>query len=286
ATTQLETIERTARVDAAGAPVDATTQLDAAAAQSLERTARFSAVADPAGGPRLVGGTAAPAAPERHAGTSTLAAIPERRSDTTADTAAFRVPRRAPSRLIVARIAVAAICVALGLTVLAAAYRSAWMAAHVSTPSLIGRTVADAGDIAQKLRLGLLVTGKRQDPTAPFGVVLMQDPAPGIDVAKGTVINLTVSEGSGLVPDMRGQTIQQAEALLERAGLRLGQVSYTFDDQVTSGRIIYQFQLPGAQLPLNGGVDVLVSQGAPPFPIPFGPPGLQKKGPSDHEHGG
>ena len=290
-TTQLETIERTARVDAIGAAVDAATQLDATTqlggAQSLDGTARFGAPAETSGGPTLAdGGTAALPAADGHAATSTLAAMPAQRPDTTTDTAELRVPRRGPSRLIVARIAVAAICVAFGLTVLAAAYRSAWMAAHVSTPNLIGRTVADAGDTAQKLRLGLLVISKRQDPKAPFGFVLAQDPAPGTDVAKGTVINLTISEGSGLVPDMRGQTIQQAEALLERAGLRLGQVSYTFDDQVASGRIIYQFQMPGAQLPSNGGVDVLVSQGAPPFSIPFGPPGLEKKGPSDHEHGG
>lgn len=287
ATTQLETIGRTGRMDAVGASVDATTQLAAAAAQSVDRTAGFGAVADPAGDrPPADGATAALPAAEQLAATSTLAAVPERRPRTASDTAQLRLPGRVPSRLIAARIAVAAICVAFGLTILAAAYRSAWMAAHVSTPNLIGRTVADAGGIAQKLRLGLLVAAKRQDPKAPFGVVLTQDPAPGIDVAKGTVINLTVSEGSGLVPDMRGQTIQQAEALLERVGLRLGRVSYTFDDQVTSGGIIYQFQLPGAQLPSNGGVDVLVSRGAPPFPIPFGPPGQDQKGPGDHEHGG
>lgn len=263
--------ERIALLDAVAAPVDVTTRIDA-----------------PAGWASADGATVALPTAGEVAGTSALPAAPTHRPDASSDTAQMRLPGRAPSRVVAARAAVAAICVAFGLTILAAAYRTAWIAAHVSTPNLIGRTVADAGGTAQKLRLGLLVAAKRQDPTAPFGVVLTQDPAPGTDVAKGTVISLTVSEGSGLVPDLRGQTIQQAESILEHVGLRLGQVSYTFDDQVTSGRIIYQFQLPGAQLASNGGVDVLVSQGAPPFSLPFGPPGQNKgpKDPGDHEHGG
>jgi len=185
--------------------------------------------------------------------------------------------------LLAARIAVAAVCVAFGATVLAAAYRTAWLAAHVATPNLVGRTVADAGQTVQALRLGLQIIGKRQDPRAAFGVVLAQDPPPGTDVAKGTVVNLTVSEGSGVIPDLRGLTVQQASTMLERAGLRLGQVSYTFDDQVTQGRIIYQFQPPGSQLAPNGGVDVLVSNGAPLFPFGSGPPGHSDAKPVEHE---
>ena len=276
ATAQLDAVDRTARIAAAD-PIAAPAQTDGA--RAADRTARFGAIA-------ADGATAALPAADQVAATSTLAVLPERRPDSVSDTAQLRLPGRARPKLVAVRIAVAAVCVAFGLTILAAAYRTAWLAAHVSTPNLIGRTVADAGGVAQKLRLGLNVMAKRQDPNAPFGVVLTQDPVPGTDVAKGTVINLTVSEGSGVVPDLRGQTIQQAGGLLERAGLRLGQVSYTFDDQVTSGRIIYQFQLPGAQLPSNGGVDVLVSQGAPPFLIPFGPPGHDKGPKGDHEHGG
>ncbi|HEV2439838.1 MAG TPA: protein kinase [bacterium] len=214
--------------------------------------------------------------------TSALAAAAPRQPGAVSGTAQLRLPGQRRPKVVAARLAVAAVCVAFGLAILGAAYRTAWMAAHVTAPNLIGRTVADAGQTVQALRLGLNVTAKRQDPKAPFGVVVAQDPRPGADIAKGTVINLTVSEGSGVVPDLRGQTIQQGSGLLERAGLRLGQVSYTFDDQVPSGRIIYQFQPPGAQLGANSGVDVLVSQGAPVFPFA---PGKGHKGSDDHEHG-
>jgi hypothetical protein len=208
-------------------------------------------------------------------------------SEALRDTAQLRLPVGRRPRVVAARFAVAAVCVALGLTTLAAAYRAAWTAAHVATPNLIGRTVADAGQAVQQARLGLLVTGKRQDPKAPFGVVISQTPAPGVEVAKGTVVDLIVSEGSGTVPDLRGRTVQQASSMLERVGLRLGQVSYTYDDQVAAGRIIYQFQAAGTRLASYGGVDVLVSQGPPPFVVIPGPPGLpgpeEPKGP---EHNG
>jgi predicted Ser/Thr protein kinase len=285
--------DSTAQIGAAAGPVGATVPLDGLAASG----AHAAPVAPP--GSSKDGAKAQSASPAEsttalrdldHLGkTSSLPAVPSPRPDAVSGTAHLRLPGPRRPRLVSVRLAVAAVSVAFGLTILAAAYRTAWLAAHVATPNLIGRTVADAGSTAQGLRLGLLVAGKRQDSKAPFGVVVAQDPAPGTDVAKGTVINLTVSEGSGSVPDLRGQTIQQAEGMLERVGLRLGQVSSTFDDQVASGRIIYQFQLPGAQLGPNSGVDVLVSQGAPPFPFgpgPLGPPGRGgPKGAGDHEHG-
>lgn len=228
---------------------------------------------------------------------------PPRPPDAISDTVPLRLPGRRPAAL-AARAAVGAMCAALALTVLAAAYRAAWKAAHVATPNLVGRTVADAGETAQTLRLGLSVSGTRQDPKAAFGVVLAQDPPPGVDVAIGTVLDLTVSQGSGVVPDLGGQTIQQASGLLERVGLRLGQVSYAADDRVDAGRIVRQYQPAGTQLGPNAAVDVLVSQGLPPVrsptppsplivpsplipPSPSGPPGRDGPiGPVVHEHRG
>jgi len=250
----------------AGAPAlsgDATRRLDAAAAIGA---------AAPAGTDGLgATGVLAPDASSqtRRAPLPGAAALPDRAGSP--DTAQIRLPgsRR---YAVAARAAVVAVCVAFGATVLGAAYHAAWTAAHVAVPSLVGHTVAYAGQTAQVLRLGVLVTAERQDPTAPVGMVLAQDPPAGTQAAKGTVINLTVSQGSGVVPDLTGETVTQATGILEGVGLRLGRVSYSPDDRVAAGRVIYQFQAAGTHLGPNGGVDVLVSQGAPLFPLP-GPPG-------------
>jgi eukaryotic-like serine/threonine-protein kinase len=209
-------------------------------------------------------------APVGRGQTASLAAIPVRGPGAPSGTARLRLPRPR-DRTVVAAV-VAAVCVCFGLAVLVAAYRAAWTAAHVTTPNLVGRTVADAGRTVETLNLGVLVSDKRQDPKALYGVVLAQEPPPGVNVAKGTIINLTVSEGSGLVPDLGGQSVQSGSGMLERVGLRLGRVSYAVAIQIAAGRIIYQFQPAGTHLQPNSGVDVIVSQGFPRIPFLFPAP--------------
>ncbi len=183
------------------------------------------------------------------------------------------VPTRLPRRPVGAGLLLSAgvaVCL-LGLSL--AAYRATWLATHVTVPSLIGRTVADAGKAILPFHLGVMVTAQRQDPRAAVGVILNQDPPPGQRVVKGSVVRLTVSQGSGVVPHVEGQPVAQAAHQLEAAGLRLGRVVYTPDDREDSGTVIHQFQASGTHLAPNGQVDVLVSQGPVPggLPFPFGP---------------
>jgi len=159
-------------------------------------------------------------------------------------------------------VAIAAAVLAVGAA-LGFAYRQAWFGAHSVVPSLIGETVQDAGSAVLPLNLGVKVTGQRQDPRVPFGAIIDQNPPPGREAIKGTIIELTVSEGSGTVPAVEGKPVAQAAQLLEAAGLRLGAVNYSRDDQVPAGSVIYQFEAPGTNLGANGAVDVLVSQGPP-----------------------
>jgi serine/threonine-protein kinase len=303
-------VDGSRRPDDAAAAADATVRLDPAPA--ADATAPLGRVGTVAGtlGPRKapVDGSAATARSDDETGelpagqgplksgqTASLPAIPARRHEAAYGTAPLRLPARPGGTAAAVRVTITAVCVLFGLAFLAAAYRAAWTAAHVATPNLVGRTVADAGMTVEQLRLGVLVSGERQDPKVPFGVVLAQDPAPGTDIAKGTIIDLTVSQGSGVIPDLGGQTVPSASGMLERVGLRLGRVSYAIDFQVASGRIISQFQPAGTRLQPNGGVDVIVSQGFRlPFFVPqtgpnrggYGPDRPTPKGPSEHEHRG
>lgn len=176
-------------------------------------------------------------------------------------------PSPRPSRSTWARVALFGMIVLFIAALAVTAYRTAWLATHVAVPSLVGRPMASAGQVVLPLELGVMVTQQRQDPHAPVGVILSQDPPPGRQVMKGSVIQLTVSQGSGTVPDVHGLPVSQAIRQLETTGLRLGRVSYTPDDQAASGTVITQFQPPGTHLAPNGPVDVLVSQGPPPAPL-------------------
>jgi len=160
------------------------------------------------------------------------------------------------------------VVVAAGAVALAATgYRGAWLAAHTTVPALAGRTVQDAAREVVPLQLGVIVTAERQDAHLPVGAIIAQDPPAGSEVLKGVVLQLTVSQGSGTVPDLYGLPVAGAARLLEGAGLRLGAVSYTRDDQVAAGDVIHQFQSAGTHLGPNGAVDVLVSAG-PPLSVP------------------
>jgi eukaryotic-like serine/threonine-protein kinase len=138
-----------------------------------------------------------------------------------------------------------------------------WVTAHVATPSLVGRTVADAGQILRPLQMGAVVASQRQDLRIASGTIVDQDPAPGRWVLKGSIVRLAVSRGSGIVPDLRGLSVAQATQRLDGAGLRLGSVSYLHDDAIPHGGIFYQFQPAGAHLAPDAPVGVLVSLGPP-----------------------
>ena len=164
-------------------------------------------------------------------------------------------------------IVIAAGCAAV---LAAAGYRGAWLAAHTAVPSLAGHTVQEAAREVVPLQLGVIVTAERQDAHLPVGTILAQDPPPGRDVLKGVVIQLTVSQGSGLVPDLRGLPASGAIRMLEGAGLRLGAVAYAYDAELPAGYVISQIQPGGTRLDPNGGVDVVVSAG--PSPTSSGAP--------------
>ena len=152
---------------------------------------------------------------------------------------------------------------AVALTCVAARARAAWLQLHPAVPLLLGRTVDEAAQMVIPLHLVVNVTGYRQDPVAPFGVILAQDPLPGRLLLVRSSIELTVSRGSGVVPHLRGLAVSSAIRRLERVGLRLGRVSYVFDG-VAQDTVLEQSTLPGTQLATNNPVDVLLSQGPAP----------------------
>ncbi len=132
----------------------------------------------------------------------------------------------------------------------------------VRVPSLIGLK-ADIAQ-AQLTRLGLkFTTTLAPSDEYEAGLVSGQDPAEGTRIAKGKNVKLVISQGERLVkvPDVRGKTRQQAEQLLEAAGLQLGIVTEQPSDKVAKGLIISQNPVAGASIKPNSTVEIVVSSG-------------------------
>ncbi|WP_148286202.1 PASTA domain-containing protein, partial [Curtobacterium sp. B8] len=78
--------------------------------------------------------------------------------------------------------------------------------------------------------------------TVPEGTVLSSDPAGGATATKGTVVNLTVSNGKVQLPDVTNQQFTQANQTLTNLGLTVGQnPSYS----CTGGLVTQQDQPAG-----------------------------------------
>ncbi|MDX6198979.1 MAG: eukaryotic-like serine/threonine-protein kinase [Actinomycetota bacterium] len=131
----------------------------------------------------------------------------------------------------------------------------------IATPSVVGISQQDAtlalankglqvGDVTQKF-----------DPK-PAGTVLSQSPEAGFLVGKGGSVDLTVSKGLEMtvVPQIIGQSQQEAEAALKDAKLVIGQV-ITRDVNLPAGQVLQMQPAPGTQVPAGTKVTLVVASG-------------------------
>jgi beta-lactam-binding protein with PASTA domain/tRNA A-37 threonylcarbamoyl transferase component Bud32 len=116
----------------------------------------------------------------------------------------------------------------------------------VGVPDVVGTNI----DQAQRNIAVAHLTARIQevDSAVPKGEVLKQNPAGGTSVKTGALVTLTVSRGNQLqMPDLRGQTPAQAQAMLRKLGWvgTLKQVVAPVDDTTQAGVVVAQDVPPG-----------------------------------------
>lgn len=140
----------------------------------------------------------------------------------------------------------------------------------VPTPDVIGRTVEEARGAVTSAGLSLEVTAEEFSETVPRDRVISSDPAPGDGAREGGAVGVVVSKGPEryAVPDVAGQTPQQATAAISAAGLVPGATEQAFDDAVPSGAVIRTDPQIGAQVKKGTSVAIIVSKGPKPIELP------------------
>jgi serine/threonine-protein kinase len=91
--------------------------------------------------------------------------------------------------------------------------------------------------------VGLVVGVVRYDysDSVAAGVVLSQDPVGGASVPAGSSVDLVVSLGQPVVPDVRGMTEEDANTVMNAVDdLRIGEVTYQYSDTVAAGLVLIQ----------------------------------------------
>jgi len=89
---------------------------------------------------------------------------------------------------------------------------------------------------------GLTVGTKSYESSRFRNTILRQSLAPGDTVARGSVVNLAVSDGLGSriveVPDIIGMRLSEAQQTITKAGLRVGEVRFQPSQEYTPNTVI------------------------------------------------
>jgi serine/threonine-protein kinase len=137
----------------------------------------------------------------------------------------------------------------------------------VTVPDVRGSSVDDA--VSALADAGLRANRVYLHSSEPEGTVTAQDPAPHTRVVKGTRVRINVSQGLAPigVPSVVGQPLDQAIAVLEGAGFKVGPPRY-LDSEQTKDTVIGQDPSGNSSAPRGATVTVTVSRGPKTTTVP------------------
>ena len=164
--------------------------------------------------------------------------------------------------------------VLLVLAVLAAAFTGWYMAAgpgkSVATPDVVGQRVEQATKAMTGAQLLLSVAGEQFSETAPPGTIISTDPVAGDSARVDSTVTAVVSKGPERydVPSVKGMPQAQATDAITAANLRVGSISEAYDDKAELGTVVSTSPKVGASVKPGTSVDLVVSKGPQPVPVP------------------
>jgi serine/threonine-protein kinase len=136
-------------------------------------------------------------------------------------------------------------------------------------PDWADMTVAEANIAADELGLEIGRTDREASDEVEEGRIISTDPPEGETVQEGQTVDLVVSSGADTVavPNVIGQTEEQATQTLRAAGLEPGPTSFE-PNSAPEGRVIRTNPNAGVDWPRGGQVDIVLSSGPTPSPSP------------------
>ncbi|KUO21496.1 Stk1 family PASTA domain-containing Ser/Thr kinase [Streptomyces dysideae] len=135
-------------------------------------------------------------------------------------------------------------------------------APKVAVPSVLGQSFDAAKATLEGDKYKFEVKKKEQVSTEEEGKVLEQDPELGQEVEKGSTITLTVAkaEEKSTVPDVTGQTCDEAKARMTESDLVGNCVEVPTTDPNQNGKVISTSPEPGRQIDKNSSVTINIGK--------------------------
>jgi eukaryotic-like serine/threonine-protein kinase len=150
---------------------------------------------------------------------------------------------------------------------------AAWFygaARMVTVPPLVDLTPSAAQAKLAPLKLRLDASSTDFSETVKAGLIISTDPRSGTDAKEGTTVTAVVSRGPErfAVPVVTGKTVQDATAALTDATLTVGKTTSAYDEKVAKGLVAATNPAAGVKLKRDQAVDLVVSKGPAPVPVP------------------
>lgn len=141
---------------------------------------------------------------------------------------------------------------------------------EVPVPDLQGKPLVEAQRLAQQAGLNLVVRQEDYNEQFPEGTIYLVQPDPGTSVKAGGVVQVWVSKGARTVevPNVQGLSEADARQRLEQAGLQVGKVEEKLHPTAPAGTVLSQSPAPKQRVNREAPVDLVVSKGPPPPPMP------------------
>ncbi|HEX9229465.1 MAG TPA: PASTA domain-containing protein [Arthrobacter sp.] len=138
-----------------------------------------------------------------------------------------------------------------------------------TVPQLTNKTVAEAQQLLRAAGFQSTTKDVYDDDVSP-GLVVGSEPAAGEVIRKFLPVSLAVSKGPQLfpLPQLTGKSLDEAKTALNSAGMALGKVSETFDESEPAGTVLAQAPRSGNPVRHGTPVDLTVSKGPQPIPVP------------------
>jgi len=129
--------------------------------------------------------------------------------------------------------------------------------------NLVGMSIDEATAMAGKNGLQIEVTSQEYNPSFRDGSVLTQYPTAGTRVKSGRIVKVVISLGEKdvTIPQITGISVRQAKLDLETAGLRLGDIAWTYTDTLPEKLVVFAFPSAGDTVSIGSKVNILVNRG-------------------------
>jgi beta-lactam-binding protein with PASTA domain len=112
----------------------------------------------------------------------------------------------------------------------------------VVVPELKGKEMREANTILRTKGLYMQLEGEDYDPVVPQGYIIRQEMLAGTEVKEGREIGVVLSRGPKIqyVPDVVGEPLDRAEAILKEKGIQIGKILYVHSRKSPKDEVLAQ----------------------------------------------